>query len=178
MASGSIAGTIGFTSGASGGSISNRFFAYICTKSTADPYLPSRTTSLDVLSRDVSDAFQAISGGRFEVGQLAFFPVQRSVANHLLCDGREVLKSSFPELYAYVGDTQGGATDPARFKLPNYLGSFSPATMAAAEAANNGTVSTPAPASPPPAYFPEQSDPLYGDVDSGGRRFRSNEDIP
>ena len=28
----------------------------------------------------------------------------RSVPNHLLCDGREVAKASFPELYGYLGD--------------------------------------------------------------------------
>lgn len=146
------------------------FFTYICTKSTADPYLPTRTTSVGVLARDVSDAFQAISGGRFEVGKLAFYPVQRSVPNHLLCDGREVLKVSFPELYGYLGDAEGAATDPDSFKLPNYLGAFSPATVAETETIVEGTVSTPEPTSPPPNYYSGQTDRTYGNVDSGGRR--------
>ncbi len=145
------------------------FFVYICTKSTADPYLPSRTTSLEVLSRDVSDAFLALSGGRFEVGKLAFYPVQRSVPNHLLCDGREVSKAAFPELYRYLGDNEGTPTDPDSFKLPNFLTAFTPATTATSETTNQGTVSTPPPVTPPPAYYDEQSDRFYGDVDSGGR---------
>lgn len=154
------------------------FFTYICTKTTADPFIPPRAPNLDHLSRDVSDAFSSISGGRFEVGKLAQYPVQRSVANHLLCDGREVSKSSFPELYGYLGDTQGTPADSANFVLPNYLSTFTPATTAEPEATNAGTVSTPEPAVPPPTYYEGRTDRLYGDVDSGGRRFNSLEDIP
>jgi hypothetical protein len=153
------------------------FYTYICTKSTADPYLPTRAQNIDVLSRDVSDAFLALSGGRFEVGKLAFYPVQRSVPSHLLCDGREVLKSSFPELYSYLGDNEGTATDPNSFKLPDYLSGFAPATTAETETATGSTVTTPAPAIPPPSYYPEQSDRPYGGVDSGGR-YRENVQIP
>lgn len=145
------------------------FFTYICTKTTADPYIPPRSANVDILSRDVSDAFMALSGGRFQVGKLAFFPIQRSVSNHLFCDGREVFKSSFPELYAYIGDSEGVAADPLKFKLPNYQTAFTPATATATETVNAGTVTTPPPATPPPTYYPEQSDPTWGDADSGGK---------
>ncbi len=145
------------------------FFVYICTKSTADPYLPRRSISLELLSQDVSDAFSALIGGRFDVGKLALYPVQRSVPNHLLCDGREVLKTSFPELYSYYGDAGGVATDPDSFKLPDYLTDFVPATTAVAETTTQGTVSTPPPVTPPPTYDENREDRLYGDVDSGGR---------
>lgn len=148
----------------------SEFFAYICTKTTADPYLPPRAVSIEQLSRDTSDAFLAISGGRFEVGKLSFYPVQRSVANHLLCDGREVSQASFPELYGYLGDTQGAAA-AGNFKLPDYLGTFVPATVADTETVSDGTVSTPEPATPPPTYYDERSDRIYGNVDSGGRRL-------
>jgi hypothetical protein len=150
------------------------FFAYIATKTTADPYLPTRTTSIDVLSRDVSDAFLGLSGGRLEVGKLAFFPVQRSVPNHLLCDGREVLKSSFPELYSLIGDSEGAASDPLKFKLPDYLTDLVPATVAEPETTNEGTVSTPEPAVPPPTAYPEREDRFYGDVESGGRPYTAH----
>lgn len=153
------------------------FFPYICTKSTADPYLASRTVSLEKLAIDVADGFAAISGGRFEVGKLALYPVQRSVANHLLCDGREVARASFPELYAYLGDTQGAATDGSNFKLPNYLSAFAPATSANTETATGSTVTTPAPSTLPPGYNPGQTDRTYGNVDSGGR-FQGNSAIP
>lgn len=147
----------------------SNFFAYICTRSTADPFIPPRSANIETLSRDVSDGFAALSGGHLEVGRLAFYPVQRSVPNHLLCDGREVLKASFPELYSYIGDTEGVAVDPDSFKLPDYLTAFSPATSADTETATEGTVTTPPPAVPPTTDYPEREERLWGDVDSGGR---------
>jgi hypothetical protein len=145
------------------------FHAYICTKTTADPYIPPRAVSVEALSRDVSDGFQALVGGRFQVGALAFYPLQRSVPNHLLCDGKEVPKASFPELYAFLGDTQGVATNALNFKLPDYQAAFTPTAATVTETVEGGTVTTPAPVSPSPGYYPEQSDPTYGGVDSGGR---------
>jgi hypothetical protein len=147
----------------------SEFYAYICTKTTADPYIPARTASVDILSRDVSDAFSALSGGHNQVGRLAFFPVQRAVPNHLLCDGREILKTSFPELYSYIGDSQGASGDPLKFKLPDYLAALVPASAADTETETEGTVETPPPAVPPSTNYPEKSDPYWGDVDSGGR---------
>jgi hypothetical protein len=155
----------------------SNFYTYICTKSTADPYLAPRAVSMDILSRDVSDAFSALSGGRFEVGKLAFYPAQRSVPNHLLCDGREVEKASFPELYSYLGDQEGAASGPDSFKLPNFLTGFVPSTTAVPETTNQGTVSTPPPVVPPPTYDEDRTDRLYGNVDSGGR-YRLNNPIP
>lgn len=154
------------------------FFSYICTKTTADPYLPPRANNLERLARDVSDGFSAISGGRFQVGELALYPTQRAVANHLLCDGREVSKASFPELYAYLGDSQGTPADPDNFVLPDYLTAFVPAPAAEPETAVEGTVSTPVPAVPPPTYYPEQSDNTYGDVESGGKIGKLSNPFP
>lgn len=147
----------------------SQFFAYICTKSTADPYLPPQASSIEQLARDVSDGFYALQGGRFEVGKIALYPIQRSVANHLLCDGSEVSQISFPELYSYLGDTQGAAA-AGNFKLPDYLTDFVPATTAETETVTDGTVSTPAPALPPPTAYPERTDRVWGNVESGGRR--------
>jgi hypothetical protein len=146
----------------------SQFFTYICTRSTADPFIPRMTASVEMLSRDVSDAFSAISGGHREVGQLAFSPVQRSVPDHLLCDGQEVSQASFPELYSFLGDSEGAAT-AGKFKLPDYLAAFSPAATADAETVTDGTVSAPPPAVPPPTDYPEREERFWGDVDSGGR---------
>lgn len=145
------------------------YYAYIATKSTADPYLPPMAPNLARLARDTADGFLALSGGRLEVGRLQFYPVQRSVPNHLLCDGREVTKDAFPELYAYLGDSGGTPGSSLNFKLPNYLTALTPATTAVTETVVQGTVTTPVPAVPPPTYYPGQTDPTFGDVDSGGR---------
>lgn len=142
-------------------------YAYISTKTTSDPYIPPASSDLRIFARDVSDAFVALSGGYQVAGQIRFFPSQRSVPLHLLCDGREVSKVSFPELYAYLGDSEGTPVDPDNFVLPDFIGAaaFAPAPAADAETANEGTVSTPPPAVPPPDWYDN-----YGDADSGGRR--------
>lgn len=138
-------------------------FVYIATKQTADPVIPSLAPNLPAFSRSVSDAFYGLLGGYQRVGQLAFFPVQRSVPNHLLCDGREVAKVQFPELYAFLGDSQGTPADPDNFVLPAFIGgaAVTPAATADTETANEGTVSTPVPVG--------GSEDFYGDTDSGGR---------
>lgn len=142
-------------------------FTYICTKSTADPFIPSTAPNQVIFNRDVSDAFAALAGGHTVVGKLAFFPVQRSVPNHLLCDGSEVARASFPELFDLLGTSQGTAANPANFVLPNYLGSLTPAATASPQTVTEGTVSTPPPGGVTP---PATETPIYGDVDSGGRR--------
>ncbi len=149
-------------------------YTYICTRSTVDPYIPARSASLDIFSRDVSDGFGALAGGHYVVGRLSMFPVQRSVPNHLLCNGREVARSSFPELYDYLMDSQGAPADPLKFVLPNYLVTITPAATAVPETTTEGTVTT-----PPPAGYPESGsgDP-YGDADSGGRPTQSVAAIP
>lgn len=107
------------------------------------------------LSREVSDAFEALAGGSFIVGKMAFYPLQTSVPSHLLCDGREVAKVSFPELYAFLGDSQGTSVDPDNFVLPNFIGAdaFTPPSTSDTETTDGGTTNT----------------GLGGDVDSGGR---------
>lgn len=141
-------------------------FPYICTTQTMDAFIPATARDLPTFARDVSDGFYAMQGGYRRVGQLAFFPLQKAVPFHLLCNGQEVPKASFPELYEYLGDFEGAAADPANFKLPNYIGAaLEPAATAAAETVEGGTVTS------------EPSTPGGGDsggsidkaVDSGGR---------
>lgn len=144
----------------------SELFAYIATRTTTDPYIPRSTADLRILSRDVSDAFISLAGGHRTVGQISLFPVQRSVRDHLLCDGREVSKASFPELYSFLGDTQGTPAIGGNFVLPDFVGAgLTTATVAATETATEGTVTTPLPPTPPPDWYDN-----YGDADSGGRR--------
>lgn len=143
---------------------------YICTKSTVDPYVAPSAADLRMLARDVSDGFLALSGGYRMVGQLAFFPLQRSVPGHLLCDGREVPKASFPELYSYLGNTEGTPVDPDNFVLPNYVGAtaFEPAATSEPETVDAGTSTAPAPVDPAiPDY--DWYDEVYKQWDNAGR---------
>lgn len=145
----------------------SEIYVYVATKTTADPFIPPASIDIDRLSRDTSDAFYALQGGHFQVGKLAFYPTQRAVANHLLCDGKEVPKSSFPELYEYLGDFEGVPTDPLNFVLPNYIGSLVAASTAAAETVEGGTVTSETPYDPGTGAGGSYD---YA-VDSGGRYF-------
>lgn len=42
----------------------------------------------------------------------------------LLCDGREVAKSDYPDLYAAIQDTYGTASSASNFKIPDFSGLF------------------------------------------------------
>lgn len=132
----------------------SELFAYICTKQSSDPFIPPTSPNLNSFSRDVSDAFYIMQGGFLRVGQIAFFPAQRSVPFHLLCNGQEVPKASFPELYSYLGDFEGTPVDPENFVLPNFIGSITPAAAAAPETVEGGTVTS--------------ETPSPGEGDSGG----------
>lgn len=145
----------------------SEIFTYICTKQTADPFIPPASVNIDHLSRDVSDGFAALQGGYFRVGQLALYPAQRAIANHLLCDGQEVPKASFPELYDYLRDFEGTPADPLNFVLPNYIGSLVPAAVAAPETVEGGTVTSETPSDPGTGAGGSVD---YA-VDSGGRYY-------
>lgn len=120
----------------------SKIYSYICTTQTADPYLPAIASNQAIFNRDVSDALYAMQGGYQTVGRIALFPVQQSVPYHLLCDGTEVPKQAFPELFAYLADSQGTAVDPDNFVLPNLLGTITPAATATPETIVGGTVTS------------------------------------
>lgn len=154
----------------------SEIFTYICTRQTADPYVPTMAKDLTSFARDVSDGFFALQGGRQTVGKLAFFPLQKAQPDHLLCDGSEVPKASFPELYEYLGDFMGTASDPLYFVLPNYIGAgaLTGASTAATETVAGGTVTseTPSPGGG------NSGGSIDRPVDSGGRERNPNEVIP
>ncbi len=125
----------------------SEIFTYIATKTTSDPYVPPMARDLITLARDVSDGIYALQGGRLQVGKLAFYSAQRSVAFHLLCDGQEVPKAAFAELYDFIGDFEGVPVDPDNFVLPNFVGTLAPAAAAAAETVEASTVTSETPSS-------------------------------
>ena len=45
-------------------------------------------------------------------------------SDFLLCDGSEVLKSAYPDLYSAIGDVWGTASSASNFKLPDLRGQF------------------------------------------------------
>lgn len=141
-------------------------FPYICTTQTADPFVPAAAVNLQTFARDVSDAFYAIQGGFKRVGEISLYPIQKAVPLHLLCDGKEVAKTAFPQLYEYLGDAMGTPADAANFVLPNLIGgALEPAATAVTETVEGGTV-TSEPSSPGGGSSGGSESPA---VDSGGR---------
>ncbi len=121
--------------------MSSETYTFIATKTTYATTIPLTIMNVAELTRRVRNALLATDYPT-RVGELREYPLSNAVPNFLLCDGSEVNKLSFPELYDYLGDTQGTATDAANFVLPNYVGTKTPAATAPAQTIVGGTVST------------------------------------
>ena len=116
-------------------------YTFIATKTTYDRAIPLGPATQAEFNRKLALAFQDISGGTLRVGQLRLMPrATPSPPFHLLCDGSEVSQEGFPELYDYLGDSEGAAA-AGMFKLPNYIGALTAATTAPAQTVSGGTVS-------------------------------------
>lgn len=106
--------------------MSSTFYRFIATKTTYAATIPLTESSVPELARRIRGALLATSHP-LRVGELKDFPLSTAQANMLLCDGSEIPQGSFPELYAYLGDSQGAAVDPANFVLPDFVGVSTPA---------------------------------------------------
>lgn len=149
--------------------MSTGIYVFIATKTTFATVLPAFTGDQADYNRRVRSTFVANAGGAVTVGDLKLRPTSDSIANHILCDGGEVPKIGFPELFAYIGDTQGAPVDPLNFVLPNYLTTLPIATTAPAQTVDDGgTVSTGGTVTTPTT--PGQTGGTHGgNVPSGGR---------
>ncbi len=117
-------------------------WAFIATKTTADPVIPASSLSPQEFQRKVAGYTQAIAGGTLEAGTIKWRATERAVANHLLCDGSLQDPLSFPDLFAAIGTTFGG-DGVATFALPNYSGALTVATPTVSQTVDeSGTVST------------------------------------
>jgi microcystin-dependent protein len=61
----------------------------------------------------------------YKPGRLIFSAaLETDETDVLLCDGREVAKSDFPDLYAAIQDIYGTASSTSNFKIPDYRAVF------------------------------------------------------
>ena len=58
------------------------------------------------------------------IGTISPFGGSAIPSGYLLCNGAEVLKTTYAELYAVIGDAFGTASDNTKFKLPDLRGEF------------------------------------------------------
>ena len=120
---------------------------FIATKTTYATTIPLRTP-VNELTRRVRSALLATDYPT-RVGELRDFPLSAAIPGFLLCDGSEVGQIDFPELYAYLGGSQGTPTVATNFLIPNYVGTKTQAPTAPAQTIEGGTVSTGGTASEP-----------------------------
>jgi hypothetical protein len=147
--------------------VSGTFYRFIATKTTYAASIPNQVANLGELTRRIRGALRATDYPLL-VGELRDFPLSTAQPNFLLCDGSEVAKLGFPELFAYLGDSQGVATDADNFVLPDYVGAATPAATYPAQTTVGGTVSTGGAVTQPTS--PGQTGPsIGGNVVSGGR---------
>ncbi len=117
-------------------------WAFICTKTTADPVIPASSLSPQEFQRRVAGYTQAIAGGALEAGTIKWRATESAIANHLLCDGSLQNPLSFPDLFAAIGTTFGG-DGTTTFALPDYSGALTVAAPTVTQTIDeSGTVST------------------------------------
>lgn len=160
--------------------MTTQLFAFIATKTTYDPVLPTIAHTQEDFNRRVRGALAGMSGGRIQAGDLKLRPTQDAVPNHLLCDGSILNITDFPELSAYLGTTFGG-DGITTFALPDYSGQALtvPALTVTQTVTDSGTVSTGGTVTEP--TLPGQTGgSTGGNIPSGGRtrRLNENEQLP
>ena len=126
-------------------------YIFIASKSTVDAVIPSVAVNQLDYNRRVAQAFRAQGGGRLTVGDLKLRPNSTAIPNHLLCDGSRVVRAQFPELFRFLGVTEGAGDGVSTFNLPNYLGTplAVPASAPVQAVTDGGTSSTGAPITDP-----------------------------
>lgn len=152
--------------------MSNVYF-YICTKTTSDVVLPPVAFDQREYNRRISNTFKALVGGNLEVGQISTFALSTGATNHLLCDGTAVDRAGYPELFKYLGTSQGAGDGSTTFNLPDYRGAtpFMPLATPTQTVSAGGTVSTGGTVTTPTT--PGQTGGTSGgNVVSGGRPLK------
>ncbi len=116
------------------------FYRFIATRTSYATTIPLNVKPNELVRR-VRGALSATAYPTL-VGELKDFPLPTAIPNFLLCDGSEVSKTAFPELDAYLGDSEGAAVDPLNFILPDFVGVITPAPTYPEQVVEGGTVST------------------------------------
>jgi hypothetical protein len=118
-----------------------------------------------------------LAGSRHGVGDLLPRPIVKPVPLHLLCDGSELLRSSYPQLFEEIGTTWGAGDGSTTFNLPNLLGTSIPnATAAPPQTVTEGGTSSTGETVSTPSGAGQTGGTTGGNTVTGGR-FRNRFDI-
>lgn len=116
-------------------------YTFIATKTTYATTIPSTIASLSELVYRLRGILRA-NDYPLIVGELREFPLSTPRANFLLCDGSEIAIESFPELYAYLGNSQGTPVSAENFLLPDYQGTKAQAATYPVQEATGSDINT------------------------------------
>jgi microcystin-dependent protein len=72
----------------------------------------------------VGEFAPVISGGIIPIASIMWFCSQRPPEGYLLCDGREVSRVEYTQLFRAIGETYGSGNGVSTFNLPNLVGRF------------------------------------------------------
>lgn len=67
---------------------------------------------------------QEIAKNRTPIGTVVWFAAHQPPVGYLKADGSSVWRETYPELFAVIGTTFGGAKEDPTFSLPNLMGRF------------------------------------------------------
>ena len=116
------------------------FYRFIATKTSYATTIPLNVKPNELVRR-VRGALLATAYPTL-VGELKDFPLSTAIPNFLLCDGSEVAQIDFPELYAYLGDSEGTPVVATNFLLPDFVGVSTPAPTYPPQTTDGGSVNT------------------------------------
>ncbi len=72
----------------------------------------------------LAQAIRAIATAASPTGAVQFFAQATAPDGWLVCDGREVSRAAYPELFDAIGETYGAGNGANTFNLPNLIGRF------------------------------------------------------
>ena len=118
---------------------------YIVCVSQENPLaVPVFAQSQDDFNRRIAGATNSLaqSHGNASVGDVKLIAGTTLPTNWLFCDGSEIERLAFPQLYAELGDKWGAGDGSATFNLPNFQAATPPvaATTTPATTISGGSV--------------------------------------
>lgn len=120
--------------------LSGALYWFICSTAAYPASVPIVAGSQADFNRRTANALAGLSKSRHQVGDLLARPVATPVNGHLLCDGSEVGRTDFPQLFAEIGTAWGAGDGSTTFNIPNLVTASLPlATTAPAQTITDTT---------------------------------------
>lgn len=86
--------------------------------------LALQNTQVNKLMTQCQNLLTKIELGGGKVGMIFMYAGATIPSNYMLCDGRELLKIAYPQLFKVIGITYGESADKLKFKIPDLRGKF------------------------------------------------------